>query len=135
MTVRSPALIVATWLLLALLAAHDLTHLFDEGLDTSAGQLALVAVPQWIAIAVVMAVVLRAGRSRGAPAALLLGAATALGFAIVHLLPFAPAAYEDLDPSALSWVLAWVPTVLALVVVALALRELRDEQGAKARPL
>lgn len=131
----SRAVVLWSWVLLALLAAHDLTHLFDDGLDTSPGQLALVAVPQWIAIAVVMAVVLRAGRTRSALAALALGLAAAIGFAVVHLFPFAAAAYEDLDPSPLSWALAWIPTGVALVVAGLAARELRDAQGADARAL
>lgn len=130
----SRPVVLWSWVLLALLAAHDLTHLFDDGLDTSAGQLALVAVPQWIAIAVVMAVVLRAGRTWSAAAALALGLAAAIGVAVVHLLPFALAAYEDLDPSAASWALAWIPTGVALLVAALALRELRA-QGAGATPL
>lgn len=131
----SRAVVLWSWALLALLAAHDLTHLFDEGLDTSPGQLALVAVPQWIAIAVVMAVMLRAGRTWSAAAALALGLAAAAGFAVVHLLPFALAPYDELDPSATSWVLAWVPTAVALVVAALALRELRAavSQGAGPR--
>ena len=128
---RTRPLILWSWALLALLAAHDLTHLLDDGLDTSAGQLALVAIPQWIAIAVVVAVLLRGDRVRSAAAGLLLGGAAAIGFGVVHLLPFALAAYEDLDPSAASWVLAWVPTGVALVVAALALRELR--QGASSR--
>ena len=124
-------LVVATWVLLALLAAHDLTHLLDDGLDTSAGQLALVAIPQWIATAVVMAVVLRGDARRSTSAALLLGAAAAIGLAVVHLLPFGVAPYEDLDPSAVSWVLAWAPTAVALLVAALAIQELR--RGANAR--
>ena len=130
---RSRALIPWVWALLSLLALHDLTHLLDDGLDTTAGQLALVAIPQWLAIAAVMAVVLRGGRVRSAAAALLLGLAAAIGFAVVHLLPFAPAAYEELDPTPLSWALAWVPTAVALVVAGLAARELRNAQGADVR--
>ena len=121
----SRAVVLWSWALLALLAAHDLTHLLDDGLDTSPGQLALVAIPQWFAIGVVMAVVLRAGPALSAAAALALGLGAAVGFAVVHLLPFALAAYDELDPSAASWVLAWVPTGVALVVAALALRDLR----------
>jgi hypothetical protein len=38
-----PRPVLLSWILLALLAAHDLTHLLDDGLDTSPGQLALAA--------------------------------------------------------------------------------------------
>ena len=131
----SRALIPWVWGLLALLALHDLTHLLDEGLDTSPGQLALVAIPQWFAIGVVMAVVLRGGPALSAAAALALGLAAAVGFAVVHLLPFALAAYDELDPSPASWVLAWVPTGVALVVAGLAARDLRDARGADAQAL
>jgi hypothetical protein len=121
----SRPVVLWSWVLLALLAAHDLTHLLDDGLDTSAGQLALVAIPQWLAIGAVMAVILRGDATRSAIAALALGLGAAIGFAVVHLLPFAPAAYADLDPSAVSWVLGWVPPAVALVVAGLAVRELR----------
>ena len=114
-----------TWALLALIAAHDATHLFDDGLETSAGQLALVATPQWIVIAAVVAVILRGRAERAAIAALLLGAGTVLGFAIVHLLPFALAPYDELEPSAVSWVLVWVPTAAAVALAAAAARDLR----------
>ena len=48
-----------SWIVLALLAAHDVTHLADGGLDTSPGQLALVAIPQWIVLALVMGIIVR----------------------------------------------------------------------------
>lgn len=110
--------------LVALLAAHDLTHLFDNGLDTSASQLALVATPQWIAVAVVVAVILRAAPVRSGIAALLFGAGAAVGFALVHLVPFAPAEYWDLSPSTISWALVWIPTAVGVYVAALARRAL-----------
>ena len=77
-------------IVLGLLAAHDLTHLLDDGLDTSPGQLALVAIPQWIALGVVMAIVLRGDETHRPMAALALGVSVVLGFALVHLLPIAP---------------------------------------------
>ena len=120
----SRRLVVAVSLLLAGLAAHDLSHAFDAGLDTRLSGLALVAVPQWIVLGVVLAVVLRGGRLRGAQMALALGAGATIGFTAVHLLPFAPAPYQDLDPSALSWLFLVLPTLLAVVVSALALAEL-----------
>lgn len=134
---RSRALIPWTWALLALLAAHDLTHLFDDGLDTSAGQLALVAIPQWLVVAAVMAVVLRGGRPHRPLAALALGLGAAVGLAVVHLLPFAVAPYQDLDPSPLSWALAWIPTGVGLAVAGLAARDLlaTEPRGADARAL
>ena len=46
-----PSLAVGSLALLALLAAHDLTHALDDGLETRLGDLALVAIPQWLALA------------------------------------------------------------------------------------
>ena len=106
--------------LLVLVAAHDVTHLADEGLDTSPGELALVAVPQWLALAAVMAVIVRADHARARLAAMLLGVAVATGFALVHLVPGALAPYWDLRPSAVSWLLAWVPAAGGLALAALA---------------
>ena len=81
----SRSLVSWSWAVLALLAAHDVTHLLDDGLETPLGQLALVAHPQWLALAVVMAVILRGDRSRSRAAALLLGMSVAVGFAVIHL--------------------------------------------------
>jgi hypothetical protein len=111
--------------LLALLAGHDLTHAFDDGLETPLGGLALVAIPQWIALAVLAAFIFRAERVRAATAALLLGLGVTLGFAVIHLLPFATASYWDLSPSAVSWLFAFLPPAVGLVVIALAWAELR----------
>lgn len=121
----SRPLVLACAALLVLLAGHDLAHLLDDGLDTSAGQLALVATPQWIVLAAVMAAIVRCSRPRGAALALVLGVGASAGVLLVHLLPFAPAAYWDLSPSAASWALLWLPVVVAAVVAGLALRELR----------
>ena len=49
------ALVAWSWVVVALLAAHDLTHLLDDGLDTGLGLLAAVAIPQWLFVAVAMA--------------------------------------------------------------------------------
>ena len=114
---RAVGLVV--WALLALLLAHDVSHLVDEGLDTSAGQLALVAIPQWLAIAGVVWVVLRGEMLAASGAALLLGVGVAIGFAVIHLAPFALASYDELDPSAASVALAWVPLAVGLVLAAL----------------
>ena len=108
-----------SWIVLALLAAHDVTHLADGGLDTSPGQLALVAIPQWIVLALVMGIIVRDPSHRRS-AATVLGASVAAGFALVHLVPFSPTAYWDLEPSALSWALVWVPATAGLVLVVLA---------------
>jgi hypothetical protein len=108
-----------SWIVLALLAAHDVTHLADGGLDTSPGQLALVAIPQWIVLALVMSIIVRDPAHRRS-AAIVLGASVAAGFALVHLVPFSPTAYWDLEPSALSWALVWVPATAGLVLVVLA---------------
>jgi len=111
---------VWAWVLLALLAAHDVTHVLDERLETRLGELALVAVPQWLVLAVVMAVILRGDRARSAAAALLLGIGATVGFAGAHLAPFSLSAYWDLQPSVVSWLLAWLPAAVGLVLAALA---------------
>jgi hypothetical protein len=113
-------MVLWSWIVLALLAAHDVTHLLDEGLETPLGQVALVAIPQWLALAVLMAIVLRGSRGPRQIAALLLGISVTVGFAVVHLLPFSAAAFWDLRPSVVSWVLAWAPAAAGLVLVVLA---------------
>ena len=114
------SLVLWSWILLALVAAHDVTHMVDDGLDTGLGQLALVAIPQWVALAVVMAVVLRGDPAQSRTAALLLGMSVAVGFVVVHLLPFSPAAFWDLEPSVVSWVLAWASIAAGLLLAVLA---------------
>jgi hypothetical protein len=114
------ALVAWSCVVLVLLAAHDVTHLLDDGLDTRLGQLALVAVPQWLAVAVVMVVILRGSPTRSAIAALLLGIAVTVGFAVVHLLPLSAASFWELQPSVASWVLAWLPAASGVVLAALA---------------
>src|SRR5829696_6278080 len=112
MTARGPrSFVLAAWLVLALLAAHDVTHVLDDGLETPLGQVAYVAIPQWLFLAVAMTVIVRGDAARSRTAALLVGVSVALGFAAIHLLPLSPAAYWDLRPSSLSWVLAWMPAV------------------------
>ena len=118
---RDPRSVVRwSWAVLGLLAAHDVTHLADAGLETSPGQLAAVALPQWLVLAAVMAVIVRGDRDRSRLAALVLGAGVALGFAVIHLLPFSPAAFWDLRPSGIAWALAWVPAAAGVVLAALA---------------
>src|SRR5215208_6262789 len=109
-----------SWVVLGLLAAHDVTHLLDDGLETSPGQLAYVAVPQWIFLGVAMAVIVRGDVARSRLAALLLGVGVVLGFAVVHLLPLSLAAFSDLHPSGVSWVFAWVPAAAGAVLAVLA---------------
>ena len=121
----SHPLVLWSSVVLLLLAAHDFSHALDGGLDTSLGALALVAVPQWAFLAVLMAVIVRGEPRQAAGAAMLLGAGVVLGFAAVHLLPFSPAAYWDLHPTPLSWVLVWLPLAPGLVLAALAWREWR----------
>ena len=116
------SLVTGTWVVLALLAAHDVTHLLDDGLETPVGLLAAVAIPQWLVLAAAMAVVLRGSTAQRRIAALLVGVSVALGFAAIHLLPLAPDAYWDLDPSGISWTLAWLPAVAGLVLAGIALR-------------
>jgi hypothetical protein len=117
------SLVFSSWLVLALLAAHDVTHLLDDGLDTGLGQLALVAVPQWLVLAAVMVIVLRGDPAQSRAAALVLGVSVGVGFAVIHLLPFSLAAFWDLQPSTASWVLAWLPAAAGILLAALAWRQ------------
>jgi hypothetical protein len=125
----SRSLVVWSGVLLVALAAHDLSHALDGGLETPLDQLALVAVPQWLVLAVVMAFIVRGDRTRRAAAALLLGTGVAIGFAVAHLLPFSTASYWDLRPSALSWLFAWLPAALGLAVAGLAWSQWRPTRS------
>ena len=113
------SLVTWSWAVLALLAAHDLTHLLDGGMDTPLGALALVAIPQWLLLAAVMAIVLRGDPAASRAAALVLGLTVAVGFAAVHLLPFSPAAFWDVHPAAISWALVWASSAAGLGLAAL----------------
>ena len=109
-----------SWVVLGLLAAHDVTHVLDDGLETPLVQVAYVALPQWLFLAVTMAVIVAGDPVRSRIAALLLGVAVAIGFAVIHLLPPSPAALWQLHPSVISWVLVWLPAVAGLVLAVLA---------------
>jgi hypothetical protein len=108
--------VACSWVLLALVAAHDVTHLVDGGLETSPGQLAIVAIPQWLVLAAVMAIVLRGDPAQRRAAALVLGLSVAAGFGVIHLLPFSPAAFWDQQPSVVSWALAWASVAVGLLL-------------------
>jgi hypothetical protein len=125
----SRGVLLTTWCLLALLAGHDLSHWLDDGLETSLSALALVATPQWLVLAAVTAVILRADRPRAHAAAMLLGLGVSVGLLAVHLLPLSAAPYADLDPSAVSWLLAWIPAGVGLMLVALALPRKRPARA------
>jgi hypothetical protein len=130
----SRPLVLWSWVVLAMLAAHDVTHVLDDGLETRLGQLAYVALPQWLFLAIAMVVIVRGDPARSRLAALVLGVSVTLGFAVIHLLPFSPAAFWDLRPSVISWTLAWVPAVAGLVLVALAWPRRRAAAPAPAAP-
>ena len=119
------SLVLWSWIVLALLAAHDVTHVVDDGLDTSPGQLAVVAIPQWLALGGLMAIVLRGDPAHSRAAALLLGVSVAVGFALVHLLPLTAISFWELSPSPVSWVLAWVTTAAGVLLAVLARPPLR----------
>ena len=126
------SLVLWSWIVLALLAAHDVTHALDDGLDTSPGQLAVVAIPQWLALAGLMAIVLRGDGGQSQTAALLIGISVAVGFAIVHLLPLTAISFWELSPSLLSWVLAWATTAAGLLLAVFARPPLRAVQSVQA---
>ena len=114
------ALVSLSWVVLGLLAAHDITHVLDDGLETPLGQLAFVAIPQWLFLAAAMTVIVSGDPARSRIAALLMGASVAIGFGVIHLLPGSPAALWELEPSMISWVLVWVPAAAGLVLALLA---------------
>ena len=125
----SRAYVVAcSWVLLALVAAHDVTHVLDDGLEASPGQLAIVAIPQWLVLAAVMAIVLRGGPARSRAAAAVLGLSIAAGFGVVHFLPFSPAAFWDQRPSTASWVLACASVAAGILLAGV------SRAGGGARP-
>src|SRR5439155_3908402 len=122
---------LALWpaVLLVLLAAHDLSHALDPGVETPLSRLAVVAAPQWLALAVLMAIVLRGDRAHAAASALVLGIGVTIGFAVAHLLPFSTSSYWKLHPSAVSWALAWSPAALGLALAVLAWSQWRRAPG------
>ena len=131
----SRAYVVAcSWVLLALVAAHDVTHLADDGLETSPGQLAIVAIPQWLVLAAVMAIVVRGDEAHSRTAALVLGLGVAAGFGLVHFLPFSPAAFWDQQPSPVSWVLAWASVAVGVLLALLAFAVSRAGGGVRPSP-
>ena len=119
------SLVLWSWIVLVLLAAHDVTHVVDDGLETPLAQFPIVAVPQWIALGVVMAVVLRGDPFHSQTAALLLGIGVTVGVAVVHLLPITSAALWEVQPSVVSWVLVWASTAAGLLLAVLARPPLR----------
>jgi hypothetical protein len=122
------------WVVLGLLAAHDVTHVLDDGLETPLGLFVLVAVPQWLFLAVAMTVVVRGDADHARTAALLIGGSVTIGFAAVHLLPGSPAAFWDVSPSGISWVLAWATVLAALALALLAARRQQALDSRSAAP-
>jgi hypothetical protein len=114
------SLVLWSWIVLALLAAHDVTHVLDDGLETPLARFPLVAVPQWIALGIVMAVVVRGDRAQSQLAALLLGIGVTVGVVVVHLLPITSAALWGVRPSVVSWVLVWASVAAGFLLAVLA---------------
>jgi len=114
------SLVLWSWIVLALLAAHDVTHVLDDGLETPLARFPLVAVPQWIALGIVIAVVVRGDRAQSQLAALLLGISVTVGVVVVHLLPITSAALWGVRPSVVSWVLVWASVAAGLLLAVLA---------------
>jgi len=123
-------LVLWSWIVLALLAAHDVTHMLDDGLETPLGLFALVAIPQWLVLAIVMAIVLRGDLAQSRAAALVLGVSVVAGFAVVHLLPGLPTGFWGLEPSPVSWLLAWMTAAAGLLLTVLARQRQRASRPA-----
>jgi hypothetical protein len=109
-----------------LLTAADVAHALDhtrQGRDLAA-EVYTAGVAGWIALAVMLVLIAR-GHRLAAPYAAAVGAAVAVGFLAVHLLPHWSAfsdPYPAWDPDALSWALVVVPILAALNLVAQAAR-------------
>jgi hypothetical protein len=116
---RGP-LVPLSVVVLGLLAAHDVTHVLDDGLGTPLGQLAYVAIPQWLFLAVAMTVVVAGDPARSRLAALLMGVSVAIGFGVIHLLPPSPASLWTLEPSVISWVLVGTTAAAGVALAAVA---------------
>jgi len=116
----------AELLLFLLLIAHTVDHAVNQPARELPAGSGVVGIAGFVLVAV--AIVFALGRGRlAAPVGLLAGAATVLGFLVVHIPGTGPLAdpYPDFGPNALSWLLVAAPIVAAAAVAVLAAAELR----------
>lgn len=107
----------AAGLLIVLEAVHGVDHLFLQD-RTLPAQVAGVGAVESLGVALVLVLVLRRDE-RALMAAVIVGAGTALAFAVVHLLPHWGALsdpYADASLDGLSWVIVFVGIAGALVL-------------------
>jgi hypothetical protein len=116
-------------LLFGLLGLHTIDHAVNQpsrDLPALAGVVGLLGFAI-VAIAVVLALF---GNSAAPGAAVLAGAATVVGFLVVHLLPdWTPLSdpYWDFDANALSWILIIAPFATAIWLTVAGVRRLGPE--------
>src|SRR5215216_7784532 len=110
-SMATPASIQRLWSLLiattvayvALVAAHDLDHIVNEGNLYDLPAFFWVLLPfQYAVILGVAALVIRRDR-RGPLLAGVLGLLAAVLFVVLHAVPFGPAAYSDTDAGFVDW--------------------------------
>ena len=120
----------AELLLFVLLIAHTVDHAVNQPARELPAGSGLVGIAGFVLVAV--AILFALGRGRlAAPAGLLAGAGTVLGFLVVHLPGAGPLAdpYPDFDPNLLSWLLVAAPIAAAAAVAFIAATELRRPEA------
>jgi membrane-associated protease RseP (regulator of RpoE activity) len=113
------------WLLVALLAlvvAHDVDHLVNQERQGGLVEGFWIFLPfQYAAFGLTLLLMRR--RDPRAPAvAVLLGSLAVVAFIGAHVVPWGPQPFGDYDVPATSWILVFVPTAVAVGVVAAGLR-------------
>jgi ammonia channel protein AmtB len=114
------------------LTVADVLHALDhtrQGRDL-AGEVYVVGVAGWIALAVMLVLIARR-HPLAAPYAAAVGVSVAVGFLLVHVAPHWSAfsdPYSAFDPDALSWALVVLPIAAALLLLVHALRAMRAER-------
>jgi hypothetical protein len=108
------------------LVAADVAHALDHTRQGRglAAEVYTAGVAGWVALGALLVLVAR-GHRLAAPYAAAVGAAVAVGFVAVHVLPHWSAfsdPYPAWDPDALSWALVVVPLLAAVNLVAQAAR-------------
>lgn len=100
----------------ALFVAHDVDHVVNEAdlYELPTVFWILLPIQYGIGLAILRLVLRRDGRAPFFSAAL--GTVAAVGFVVVHALPFGIASYVDTDAGLFNWLLVFVPALVALYI-------------------
>lgn len=123
---RFTPLVRAELVLFALLILHTIDHGVNQPARELPAGSGLVGIAGFALVAA--AIVVGLGRGRlAAPAGVVAGVGTVLGFAVVHLPGIGPLAdpFADFDAAALSWILVIAAILAAVWVAVIAVGELR----------